>query len=744
MGEDATGLPKAVSQTQGTPENNMRSPAPPRRRRHWARWLAAGAALLVILLLSLPYLASTGAGTRLSVRIANRWIPGKLSVENVSLRWLGPCRIEGGRLSDLQGREVIRFDDLTYGAGLWGAIRSWEELQELRIGKPYVCLFTDQDGHVSLRDALISAPATNQEEPASALPLLKGSVLLQDGCIRIVSSDGQQMEVSDINASCTLNALNNVEGTLSMQLPRSGKFAAEVKLRNLAPGGRLQPLEAEGTVGLTGDADLGKLLEITSCFSGRQTRPAIAGRLAFQTDCSSSAEAVQLAGTWTIDGLEMGTGDKRVREKQMRLITRSTLRRQPDRLSVDQFSLDSGLLALKLAGNVSEFSGAQRLSLVGEYSGSWDAITALIHELVPASGEVMIAGTTGSRFEISGPVWQPNVRPPFQELATAAGLSWDSASGYGLHLGKGKLSPALKQGQLAVPFVAVPLASGGQIHLGGVIDFHSDEPTLSIRDRTQLVDNVPITPELGKSLLSRVNPVFGELSRAEGTASLSVEGVALPMSEAIKHRGAGRGRLDFRDLKIAPAGLLTEAIALGGLGSQDLYTVKAEGLDFTLNNGRLHYDNFALVFADGFDLRFRGSVGFDDTLDLTMSVPVRPALLKRCGIAGPVNEYARLLSDARVEIPILGTRSQPKFDVTKVNVKPLIERALAGAAQGKAGDLLKNLGGAGQLTPGEAPKAPSRAARQSPAASAEKGALDLLGRSLKGAASRPVDNRKPR
>lgn len=1209
-----------VSQSGATTSDSAKADEAPvrRKRRRWHRWLGAVLLLLIILVWSVPYLLATGVGTRLIVEIANGSLPGELSIQDLSLTWLGPCTIRGAGLKDLQGKEVVRIDEIACATGVWHALASTKRFGELRIESPQVSVYVDQAGRISLVDALVRPDAPPAPKgKATPLPAVNGRILLQNGSIRIVRSDGRQLDVSPIKINCNLDTLDNIQGTMSLQVPKSGTLTGEMKLRNLAPGGQFKPFGATGTVRLStpddvalaelaafamgqahtggtanlkldglldngavkvdlnagvtglqmphaegvrgepidarlsadiratqesltarasaegqagtgqidvsyplndpsrrlslnevlsavlsgktdslpqatvdghcrvdlvkltqavpallsvrpdvavtsgtldierlairggnkpsmagtlalknlvtrsggkdiqwepvsvgldtvvepdrglkvqqaefnsgfgrlvatgnasslhaemqanlaevhrqltqvfsvgpmelagkiagsldlkrasdtridlataltvdglryqsgkrqvqfdkavlkhtgylglagsslnevvvsaaeadvdgkiiasatgratmaskayqasldvkrvdlayvseriktvggatdtvkyagnavmqakiqksapdapilsdgaltirgasiggapvsteditcrwseaslspdaahfqlkmaqlsssvarvsatavdcrlgkqptasgsfeGNADLAPLLSTISRAFGRDKPPAIAGRLTSKGSCDSTAERVRLASTWNIDALEIGAGDRAVREKQVRLAIDSTLNRKDDTLDIAQIQLDSQLLALKLGGKISEFTGAQRLALNGEYKGSWDSITALIHELAPSTADALvISGSTGSRFEVTGNAYQPTVRPVFQDVTSGLDLTWASVRAYGLDLGKGTLSPSLKQGQLQVPLAVIPASGGGQVRLGGVVDFRAEQPTLYLRDKAQLMENIPITPALGKYLLSRVNPLFGNLTRAEGSASLVVQGVELPLSDEIKRRGAGQGRLDLRNLKITPGDLMAEAIALGGQGKQDAYTVKVDGLDFVLKNGRLMYDNFVLTFPNDFDLRFRGSVGFDDTIDLIMSVPVRPALLERLGVRGPVDEYARLLADARVEIPVVGTRSNPSMDLTRVDAKPLVARAMRGAAAGKTGDLLKSLEGSkppAKAEPGKAPSGPDNAGKRSPAPTRQKKPADLL-RRLESVTSKPAgtDTRK--
>ena len=175
--------------------------------------------------------------------------------------------------------------------------------------------------------------------------------------------------------------------------------------------------------------------------------------------------------------------------------------------------------------------------------------------------------------------------------------------------------------------------------------------------------------------------------------------VVLPLGETLKTAGAGHGRLDLVNMKVRPDGLLAELLALGGLDKQTDHAVSVGGLDFMLKDGRLAYDDFTLTFTDEYDLKFYGSVGLDETLDLVVSVPVKAALLERLGVRGPVAEYARHLTGSRVAIPIIGTRERPKLDLTRVDVKSLVERAIKETAGKKAGDLLQGLLGGKEKAP---------------------------------------------
>jgi hypothetical protein len=260
-------------------------------------------------------------------------------------------------------------------------------------------------------------------------------------------------------------------------------------------------------------------------------------------------------------------------------------------------------------------------------------------------------------------------------VSTGANISWASAVLYGVKMDGAQLAPALRDGQLTLPKTVIP-AADGRVNLGAVVDFQPQEPTLKIAGKTQLLENVAVTKELGAQLLSRINPIFLHVANIEGRVNLGAQDVLVPLGQSIKQHGAGQGRLDLSKVKMQPSGLLAELLSLGGMPPGTAYPVEIGALDFVMKDGRILYDNFALTFPQEFDLKFRGSVGLDETLDLVVSVPVRAALLEKMGTKGPTQEYANMLDGVRVDIPIVGTREKPQLDFSKVEVQSLLKDVL--------------------------------------------------------------------
>lgn len=305
---------------------------------------------------------------------------------------------------------------------------------------------------------------------------------------------------------------------------------------------------------------------------------------------------------------------------------------------------------------------------------------------------MVVKGRSKSEFRITGPMRTPGVTPAFRGVKSGLNIAWDSADLYGVAMEGAKLSPSLRDGKLTLPATTIP-ASQGNVRLGGAIDLTAADPILKLPGKITILDKVAITRELGASMLSRINPIFLHMSRVEGTVSLRTQDVALPRGEMLKTHSRGIGQLDLVGMKMQPGGLFAELLALGGIPEQDQYAVRISGLDFAIKDGRISYDNFMLTFTDEFSMKFYGSVGLDETLDLVVSLPIGAAMLERLGVRGPVTEYARKLTGSRVDIPILGTRLKPRLDLSRVDVQSLIAGVVREEAGKKLGDLLRGLQG---------------------------------------------------
>jgi hypothetical protein len=457
-------------------------------------------------------------------------------------------------------------------------------------------------------------------------------------------------------------ALVRLESTLARLTARDVKWKS---------GDRLA---LEGKV--EAEADVARCLNAAAPVANWEKPPELAGRLTLSTSGAAAGDLLTLVGQGGIEQFVIGRGAAATREENVQFTYDAKLDQGKQSVVIKKCSLASKPLTAEVSGMIGQYAGDCQLDLHGRYSTSWEAITALLHQLVPSTAStVMLAGNSSSEFKITGPARQAGLRPSFRGVSAGTDVSWTSAELYGVKLGMARLAPAVKEGQMIVPTTAIP-AGDGKVNLGAIIDFQAPDPTLKMPGQTTLLENVAVTKELGAQLLSRINPIFLYVANIQGRANLGVRDVLAPLGESIKQRGAGQGRLALSQMKMQPSGIFAELLSLAGMPKDAAYPVRLGALDFVLKDGRIVYDNFTLTFPGELDLKFRGSVGLDETLDLVVSVPVGAALLDRLGAKGPTQEYAQMLRGTRVDIPLIGTREEPRLDFSQVDVQALLKNIL--------------------------------------------------------------------
>ncbi len=459
----------------------------------------------------------------------------------------------------------------------------------------------------------------------------------------------------------------------------SGIATAKVSNLNIQPGDKAA---ASGKADIT--ADLQPCLDAIAPFSQWKETPKLAGRLNWSGAASTAGDLLTVIGDGHIAGFRLGEGEKAVAEDMMTFTTNVELNKAIGRILVKEFGLSSKLLTVNMTGTVEDYRKARKLDFTGHYSGSWEQLTALIQQLAPKTAEnVAFAGTTSGDFTITGTAYDPELRPAYRDVTANGSFGWDSGKLFGFDIGKAIISPSLRDGQLDIPVTEIP-AAGGKMRLGGLVDLRPETPLLQIPGKLVLLEGMQINREVGRQLLSRFVPIFGKLHSLEGEITMTTTDLQFPLGEAIKQAGSGSGVIDLSKIRLQPEGVMKELLRLGGLGDTAQYDVKASDLNFTVSQGRIHYKDFTLNFANMYDLKSSGSVGFDDTVDAVISVPVRAALLEKLGIKGSALDYAKALEGVRVNLRLVGTRDNLRLDYSKINAVELITRAMEAILSEKA------------------------------------------------------------
>jgi len=444
---------------------------------------------------------------------------------------------------------------------------------------------------------------------------------------------------------------------------------------------------------LTASADLARVATVAHAFGDPNSKPMeLTGQLSYLGKAEKTGSEISLTGSGGITGFQTGSGKNAVKVEP--LTFRQDARMDPDKreIRILAASVNSDVLDVTASGTISKFSTDRALDIRGHYKGQWDKIMGVAHELAPSTADIAITGPLDSDFRLTGPAQRPTLMPVYREMQASAGFGWRTARILGFDLGDANVPITFEDGRIVVPGTQIQ-ASGGKANLAATVDMSKPAPRLTMPGKLVVLDNIQINREVGQKVLSRLNPIFGKLLSLEGRITLVTRDIDVPLGEAIKKRGpdsgTGSGHVDLSGLQFEPDGMMAELLKLGGLGGKQL--VRVSGVDFVIRDGALRYDNFTMTFGGSFDLRFRGVVRFDDSIDMVVSVPVRAELLKKLGVGGSAEQYAKLLDGVRIDVPILGTRDKPNLDMAKVDIQPLLKKAAEKMIGKEAGGLFDGL-----------------------------------------------------
>jgi hypothetical protein len=374
--------------------------------------------------------------------------------------------------------------------------------------------------------------------------------------------------------------------------------------------------------------------------------------------------------------------------------------------------LESRALSGDVSGRVTGLAGAGGEIVVEGLQGD---LTYVPEKLAAALGPLLPGELTGAepqpcRFRLDGRVRALEPAALLEGLAGTIDVGVGRYRQTGLDVA-GDAHVELAGGEATL--TSKLKANGGEMAFDGEMQLASRDGGFVLRGPSIALDADDVQANTGLGpLLGFVHPAFAGLQnlqqteiggaitcdvalRYEGeldTRTLAAGWDALP-KEPIQ--GSVTFALDAASLVGSP--LIQELLAKLDLGGRKDFALKPITLNVT--NGRVHYATPWEWTVGGAQTTFGGSIGLDETLDLTWSIPITDEIVAR-------NEYLSALRGRTVEIPLTGSITRPRIEVDDA-LKGLTKGLLKGAAKDALrGGLEELLGGSGE---GEGAEAESEA-----------------------------------
>ena len=372
-------------------------------------------------------------------------------------------------------------------------------------------------------------------------------------------------------------------------------------------------------------------------------------------------------------------------------------------VELDEATVTSSWLSLAANGTISDLDRTCRASLTGRLSYDWKPIlllTGLKRE------QLLITGKRSERFHVNGPLnslWtqQPESVVNRSALQMESTVGWDQGQIMGMPLG-GLESRVVVVGQQAtVDPIKIGIGTG-QLSTTPLMTWSTGEPVLAIREPLNL-NTMELSPELCKSWLKYVAPGMADATRVEGRLGLHMDQLVVPVQRPKVSRARGVLRVDRATMK--PGRVLqsvelvirqVEAVLKGRQpravnADRDWIRLPGQDVEFVMRDGRVYHRRMILESGD-LRIETSGSVGLDDSLNMTVEIPVREEWVRG-------NRYLSRMAGKKLQIPVTGSLSRPVPDSRAI--QSLIQQAGQGAVESviedevdkQLGRLLNGLGG---------------------------------------------------
>ena len=372
--------------------------------------------------------------------------------------------------------------------------------------------------------------------------------------------------------------------------------------------------------------------------------------------------------------------------------------------NISLLTIESNSLGISLGGSVANAASTCDVSIEGDLACNMDQLSLLLQQWL--GSDVTLRGSSSHRFELRGPLFHlPQDQGEMIGDAGAGGTAelklhlvpdnligdgsfgWNSGRVFGVDVGEARIKGSLAASRIDFETIKMRM-SQGLVEVTPQILLKSTGPELFIGNES-VIQHAMITPQMCRHWLQYVAPVVAQSAQAEGAFSVDINQARLPMNNIFD--GHAQGVLHVHSAKVGPGLLGTQliwvanqvrAIASGDPSSavqqtqQQWLAIPKQEVAFHLDHHRVSHDRLVLQVGD-VQMQTSGSVGEDQSLNMTVSVVIQPEWVKN-------QQLLARFAGQKVQIPISGTLQQPKID-TKILVS-LSQQMI----QNAAGQIIEN------------------------------------------------------
>jgi len=437
------------------------------------------------------------------------------------------------------------------------------------------------------------------------------------------------------------------------------------------------------------DLEIADLLKRAGDFVRIPEGTTVSGRL--HTDLrvnTAKSDMMKAAIDATVRSLEVRSPKMpAIEEDTVRLKTELTVNQDLTVVNVGPLTFNSAPLSLSARSSYGGSVDEHSVNAEGAIALDLEELSRYVRAL--ADIDIAMTGKGEQPFHIAsswtGGLWIDALK----QAHVTAGLGADSIDAFGVHVRDLEIPLEIQSGVASVDLGAD--VNEGQLSVMPAIDFNKEPPLLSFSPKTNILEGVKLTSELSDELLGRIHPLFKGATVVGGRMGLYMEEFTWPLSERAKETAAFSGKIQLRELALAPSGLVLQLLKAIKVKEQELAIDERE-IDFVCKDGRVRCSPIT-VKVESYTIVLAGTMGLDQTLDYEAQVPLTRELVG--------SDAYKLLEETTLRVPIRGTVSRPElnlksfgdaaFDLAGQALKKVLKEKAGEFLEKKAGKILEGL-----------------------------------------------------
>jgi len=353
-------------------------------------------------------------------------------------------------------------------------------------------------------------------------------------------------------------------------------------------------------------------------------------------------------------------------EKELQIGGNGTLDQETETFRLEKLQVQSELLAITAAGQVSDVLDSRVADISGQLHYDVENIVQSLRGYVGPGLELV--GKKQSPFTVRGALTNKkgsgSSSPIPSELVVEGSFGWDSGNAYGLVLGPANVQARLEDQIVSFSPIEIQV-NDGYLRCTPQITFQQD-PALLVLAPGTVLDRISITRQMCEEWLKYLAPLLADATRIDGQLSVDLEHATVPLKNSSESEVKGVATIHSGSVRPGP---LTEPFIdivrtirrvarrgpLAGVDSNDprLTTVEQQ-VQFQLTEERVYHRDMLVQLGD-MPIRTGGSVSLDETIDILAEIQIPETWIRDGSILSSWKGKV-------IQIPIRGTLDDPDLD----------------------------------------------------------------------------------